>query len=230
MPPRFLDVAVPLPVDGTFTYAAPPDLAERATVGTRVLVPFGRRKVTGFVVGHLGESEIDGVRDIIDVLDVGPVLDANMLKLTKWVADYYLAPWGEVLRAALPPGINMESRRCVRLTVDGRAALREGTAELSERRRALLETLAERESATVSHALRSAGVPRGSHSDMDALVRAGYVELYEEIRPPRTEGGREAVVRLVSSREDAGAFATDAATKAPRQAIPLRRMFSIRRG
>ena len=221
MTARFLDVAVFLPVSGTFTYSVPDNLAERARVGTRVLVPFGRRKVTGLVVGLLAETDIEEVRDVIDVLDVEPMLDESMLDLTRWVADYYLAPWGEVLRAALPPGINMESRRCVRLTPDGRAALRDGAADLSDRRRAVLEALAGRDNATMSYVLRKASIPRGSHSDVDALVRLEYVELYEELRRPRTGGGREAVVRLLIPKDEADGLARELARRAPKQAQAL---------
>ncbi|MBD3348237.1 MAG: primosomal protein N' [Candidatus Eisenbacteria bacterium] len=218
MSPLYLDVAVPLPVYGTYTYSVPGDLEVRAEVGTRVLVPFGRRKLTGFVVGHAGTTEVEGVKDIIDVLDVGPVLDRRMLDLTKWVADYYLAPWGEVLKSALPPGINMESRRCVRLTGGGRTALNEGAPGLTGRQRALLEELADRDSATVATALRAAGVPRGSHSELDSMVRKGYVELFEELRPPRTSGGRESVVRLTIEPGEAASLVEELGSRAPRQA------------
>ena len=219
---RYLEVAVSLPVAGTFTYSVPEEFGARVLVGTRVLVPFGRRKLTGFVVGRSDEAGVEGVKDIIDVLDVDPVLDEWTLELTKWIADYYLAPWGEVLRAALPPGINMESRRLVRLTRDGRDLLSGGGQELSEKRRRILEILAERERASVAHVMRGAGIPRGSTSDVDALVRAGFVELFEEVRRPRTEGGREPVVVLVVPKDEAARAAQDLGRRAPKQAEALR--------
>ncbi len=222
MPGHYLEVAVPLPVTGTFTYAVPEEFEDRAVVGTRVLVPFGRRKLTGFVVGRSDEVEVEGVKEIIDVLDVDPVVNSTMLELTKWIADYYLAPWGEVLRAALPPGINMESRRFVSITGEGRDALSSGGGGLSEKRRGILEVLTERERASVAHVMREAGIPRGSTSDIDALVRAGLVTLFEEIRRPRTEGGREQVVRIVVSKEAAAGEAGKLARRAPKQAETLR--------
>jgi len=129
MSTTFIEVAVPLPVTGTFTYSVPDDLVDQAGVGARVLVPFGRRKVTGFVVAVEVKPEVDGVKNIIETLDVAPVVDPPMIELTRWIADYYLAPWGEVLRATLPPGINMESRRFLRATDAGREALAGVTGE-----------------------------------------------------------------------------------------------------
>ncbi len=217
----YVRVAVPLPVTGTFTYAVPNELAGRALVGTRVLVPFGRRKLTGFVVGLEESPAVDDVKTVIEVLDVEPMLSALMIELTRWVADYYLASWGEVLRAALPPGINMESRRFVRLTDEGRAALSRGAHDLTERRRKILEVAAEREKVSIALVSREAGLARGSHTDMDAVVRDGLVEIFEEIRPPRTEGGREQVVRLACTPEEALEEAAGLAKRAPKQARAL---------
>jgi primosomal protein N' (replication factor Y) len=215
----YVEVAVPLPVSGTFTYSVPEELRERVLVGTRVLVPFGRRKVTGFVVAATERTDVEGVKPVLDALDLAPVVDPAMLELTRWVADYYLASWGEVLRAALPPGISMESRRAVRITDAGRERLRCG--DLSDERRTLLEAAAARDSVTLTYALRKAGIPRGRHADVDALVREELLELFEEIRGARTSGGREAVVRLRVSSEEAKQHAARLSARAPKQAAAL---------
>ncbi|MBD3367487.1 MAG: primosomal protein N' [Candidatus Eisenbacteria bacterium] len=221
MDTRYVEVAVPLPVSGTFTYSVPDELAERAVLGSRVLVPFGRRRVTGFVVGDTGDPEIESIKPIIDVLDIGPVVDERMLELTRWVADYYLASWGEVLRAALPPGINLESRRALRITEDGRQALEEDR-DLPETQQKLLEAAVERDRISLMHALRLAGIPRGRHGDVDALVRVGLLELFEELRGSTRAGGRQAVVRLAVSPEEARKRGEGLASRAPKQARALR--------
>ena len=234
MSTTFIEVAVPLPVTGTFTYSVPDDLVGRAVVGTRVLVPFGRRKVTGFVVAAGVTAEVEGVKDIVEVLDVAPVVDPPMIELTRWIADYYLASWGEVLRATLPPGINMESRRFIRATDAGREALtgaggdarvgasaESASSGLTERRLKILELVCDREKVTVGHALREAGISRGNRSDVDALVGEGLVEEFEEVHPPRVEGGKEPVVRLTVSAEDALEARSKLERKAPKQAEAL---------
>ena len=217
---RYVEVAVPLPVSGTFTYSVPEELAERALVGTRVLVPFGRRKVTGFVVGETAHPAVERVKPVLDVLDLQPVVDAGMLEVTRWVADYYLASWGEVLRAALPPGINLESRRALRITEEGLERLKSPDG-LSDERRLLLEAAEGRERISLTHAMRSAGLPRGRRSDVDALVRDGFLEIFEELRGRRTAGGRERVVRLRAPVADARESAALLGSRAPKQALAL---------
>jgi primosomal protein N' (replication factor Y) len=226
MSTNFVQVAVPLPVTGTFTYSVPDHLAARAVVGTRVLVPFGRRKVTGFVVESGVTPEVDDVKEVIEALDVAPVVDPPMIELTRWIADYYLASWGEVLRATLPPGINMESRRFLRVTDAGKKALAVGTSlasgtEFSDRRRKVLELVCDREKVSLGHARREAGIPRGNRSDIDALVRAGLVEEFEEVHPPKVEGGKEPVVRLTVSGEEALEQKAGLERRAPKQAEAL---------
>jgi len=233
MSTTFIEVAVPLPVTGTFTYSVPEGLEDRAVVGSRVLVPFGRRKVTGFVVAAGVTPSVDDVKDVIEALDVAPVVDPHMIELTKWIADYYLTSWGEVLRATLPPGINMESRRFLRATDEGREALesarrgagasggRSDGPELTERRMKLLELVCDRERVSLGHARREAGIPRNNRRDIDALMREGLVEEFEVVHPPKVEGGKQAVVRLAVAGEEALAERESLERRAPKQAEAL---------
>ena len=102
---------VPLtPVDGVYTYRVPEAMADEAVPGARVLVPFGRRQVTG-VVAERVEGSDDKLKPLHDVLDARPALTSELLGLTKWVADYYLCAWGEAVKAALPSGTGVESHR-----------------------------------------------------------------------------------------------------------------------
>jgi len=224
MPERFVEVAVPLPVTGTFTYSVPEPLHDAAAVGVRVLVPFGRRKVTGFVVDVAETTEVERVKPIADVLDVEPVVDATMIELTRWIADYYLASWGEVLRTALPPGINMESRRFVSITEEGREVLASGEGGLTERRRRVLEALAGREEASLGIVNREAGIPRGGSADVMALWSDGLVDLVERVRPPRVDAATEGIVRLAVSAEEAIAEAAKLEKRAPKQAGALQEL------
>ncbi|MFV1951536.1 MAG: primosomal protein N' [Nitrospinota bacterium] len=99
----FAEVVVGLPIDTVFSYAIPAILKSRVSKGKRVFVPFGRRKIIGYVVGfsdHVKEGL--KIKEIINVLDEEEVISNEMLKLTRWIADYYLSSWGEVIKAALP--------------------------------------------------------------------------------------------------------------------------------
>ena len=100
-----VSVALPLPLYQPLTYAVPDDFAERVAVGSRVVVPVRGRKEMGFVVGD--GARRDGVtpKPLIAAPDANPVLDPSLLALCSWVAEYYVAPLGVVLRTALPAAL-----------------------------------------------------------------------------------------------------------------------------
>lgn len=105
-----IEVAIPLPLDRTFHYSVPESLRPGVRQGVRVFVPFGRRKLTGYVMGPTA-FPVGELRDIIDILDIEPLFTPRELALYRWISSYYLHPLGEVIKTALPAGINIESRR-----------------------------------------------------------------------------------------------------------------------
>ena len=118
-----IEVAVALPVDRSLTYAVPASLAAYATIGKRVLAPLGRRRVTGYV---LGPGDPDGryrIKRILDVLDEVPLFPPEMIPFFRWVADYYMHPIGEVIKCALPGGLNVYDWVVLSVTEAGRQAL-----------------------------------------------------------------------------------------------------------
>lgn len=120
----YVEVAVPLPLLEPLTYEVPPAFAAQAVPGARVRVPVGRRRVVGFIVGRREEPpEGVRVRPLLAVVDPWPVVPEALLELAAWVADYYLAPPGEVLRAMVPAGVAPWGERRVWLTDGGALAL-----------------------------------------------------------------------------------------------------------
>ena len=112
---RYCDVSLPVPVDRLFTYELPQTLRHRVETGSRVLVPFGSRRLVGVVMRLSADTETDAPREVLKLIDEVPVLDADMLRLGQWVAEYYCAPLGEVLRGMLP--LSGESRKSVTYTL-----------------------------------------------------------------------------------------------------------------
>ena len=105
----YVDVILPLPLDGVFTYSVPSELERQVAVGHRVLVPFGRNKTyVGIVNCQLANCELKNVKPILQVLDASPILLDSQLNLWRWISDYYLSPIGEVYKAALPAGLKAE--------------------------------------------------------------------------------------------------------------------------
>ena len=100
--PEFCDVALPVPLDMVFTYHVP--AKPRPSVGGRVLVPFRQQRMTGIVTEIHDRKPSVTTKNVLSVLDPAPVLDEQLLQLGRWIADYYLAPIGEVFRTMLPLG------------------------------------------------------------------------------------------------------------------------------
>jgi len=113
--PRFADVSIAGKIDRPLTYRIPDTLREAVTVGSVVRVPLKTRQVTGFVVSLSGATDREGVRDILDLVDCAPVLSDELLELGRWVSAYYMAPTGDVLKRALPPGMARATRWRVRV-------------------------------------------------------------------------------------------------------------------
>ena len=118
----YVEVILPLPLEGTFTYSVPDTLAPQVRMGVRVVVPLGRSKTyTAMAVGtHNDKPEFD-TRDIIQVVDDSPVLPERQLRLWQWISTYYMCALGDVFKAALPAGLKAEDGyrpktvRCVTL-------------------------------------------------------------------------------------------------------------------
>jgi primosomal protein N' (replication factor Y) (superfamily II helicase) len=184
--PLYCDVALAVPLDMVFTYAIPPGM--EPVVGGRVLVPFRQQRLSGIVV-ELHERPPQGnasevkIKKIIEALDLSPVLDEQLLKLGKWIADYYLAPIGEVFRTMLP--LSAEFKRAVtyRITDGGRMALHlAGTSGSPARSKRtpeeqliefrVLDYLAERESVRDA-SLR--GSTRVSKALLSGMVRKKWI-------------------------------------------------------
>src|SRR5271168_2467979 len=184
--PLFCDVAVAVPLDLVFTYAIPQGM--EPVVGGRVLVPFRQQRLSGIVVELHDRAPQGGpspikIKKVIEALDLAPVLDEELLKLGKWIADYYLAPLGEVLRTMLPLSAEFKRSVTYRITDEGRMALhlagmsgsparskRTPEQQLVEFR--VLDYLAERESVR-DGSLR--GATRVSKALLSGMVRKKWI-------------------------------------------------------
>jgi primosomal protein N' (replication factor Y) len=121
----YCDVSLPVPLDQPFTYSLPDTLRHRVKPGCRVLVPFGSRKLTGVVLRCHDDPPGVATREAMRLIDAEPVLDAELLALGKWIAGYYCAPLGEVLRGMLPLASEIRSGKVYSLTEAGRDTARQ---------------------------------------------------------------------------------------------------------
>jgi primosomal protein N' (replication factor Y) (superfamily II helicase) len=119
--PDFCDVALPVPLDTAFTYRLPDGM--QPAVGGRVLVPFRQQRLSGVVTALHDCAPKVPAKNIVSVLDAAPVLDEQLVQLGKWIADYYLAPLGEVFRTMLPLAAEFKRTIAYRITEQGHMAL-----------------------------------------------------------------------------------------------------------
>ena len=116
----FLEVAVAAPIDRSLTYLSPADCEQELVPGLRVLVPLGRRKITGYILSTrdstLSEQQL---KPIYEVLDRSPIFPAEQVEFFRWIARYYHYPIGEVLKTALPAGLTAKSGRRILVTPVG---------------------------------------------------------------------------------------------------------------
>ncbi len=167
---RHIRVAVPVPALEALTYRLP-DISIDPVVGARVLVPLGKRIITGVVTGPTAvEAEADGIRMVVDVLDGEAFLPAEIVSLALWVADYYACGAGEAIGAAMPPRAWIESERHARITDAGHARM------LLERgaRREILEQLASEKPLRVDTLI---GEGRGTQGAVLGLERDGLLTI-----------------------------------------------------
>jgi primosomal protein N' (replication factor Y) len=200
----FAEVAVPVYVRQTFTYRLPGDMSRRAQPGCRVLVPFGKKYLTAFVVGLHDSlpSEVDeaSVKDVEELLDDTPIITGEILELTHWVSDYYYAPWGECLRAALPAGATSISEQVLSLTRTGREELaraRDHSAQhsaLSAQQQALA-LLAGGDAVPVRQLERELPQPRAA-ALIRKLAREGLISVSQRIAETRMKPKLQNVVRI----------------------------------
>jgi primosomal protein N' (replication factor Y) (superfamily II helicase) len=198
--PVTIEVAMALPVQGTYTYSVPTPFLDQLQPGKRTLVPFGRRRVTGYVLGVLASPDAGlEIKAVLDILDERPLFPADMIPFFRWVADYYLHPLGEVIKAALPQGINLCDRAALSLTPEGQAALAQ--ASLPPLTRQVLERISQR-ACQPKDLVRSPGsaVPAAL---LHALSNAGWVTRTRVLKRPATGSRTERFVTLAPAAQRA---------------------------
>ena len=118
--PRFADIILPLPLYSSFTYAVPDEFSDTVRIGSRVLVQFGKRKCNTGIVESLHDNAPKNFapKEILALLDTEPVLRSPQLKFWNWISSYYLCAPGDVMKAALPAALKVESETWVSVNTD----------------------------------------------------------------------------------------------------------------
>src|SRR6201984_211437 len=193
MAQRFCEVALPVPLRSTFTYAVPASFNGEELIGRRVVVPFRNRAMVGVGLALSDRApEIaagkKSIKEIVELMDPLPALPPKLIELGQWISRYYVAPIGETMRAMLPPEIEVRHDREYSLSDAGRADLSHLTSgsvttEEESAERALLQWVNEAGGAASSAQIRRGP---GGEASAERLVRRGYLSAREVLRKRRT--------------------------------------------
>lgn len=211
---KYVDVILPLPLHSCFTYALPPEFADDVQIGARVVVPFGRKKYYTAIVSAVHHAKPQGyeVKTVTSLLDSSPILLPNQFKLWSWLADYYLCTQGDVLKAALPSGLKLESETVVTCNPDF-----EANEPLTPREEQIFEALENNTEQTVTALERELNMKQ-ILPQIKSLIEKGAIFVKEELKnnyKPRFETR----VRLAEAvrNEEAIKRLFDELARAPKQ-------------
>jgi len=160
----YISVAVSLPVRKSYTYSVPDHLKDFCSPGMRVLVPFGNRRVTGYILS--GQKDCKGfkAKKIFDILDDHPLFPESEISFFKWIAGYYIHPLGEVIKAALPSGLDRHDVSHVFVSQQGRDYLNAGRLTPGEEQ--IVEFVLQRQSCTLKQLKKNS-----QNTMVNALIR-----------------------------------------------------------
>lgn len=197
MTKEFADVVFPLTVNRAFTYRMPPDLRKLAQVGSRVIAPFGVRRLTGFIVALKDASELRELKDVQDVLDLQPIFSEDLFQLVGWVSDYYLCPLGDALRAALPSNLSQPSKKYVQLTTEQAELIAKKIENKAPRQAQILRYLDKSGKTSVAFLKKRIGA-KSLLSSLNQLQHKGLLRVEQTFSGAGTKPKIEKYVALVS--------------------------------
>jgi len=185
----FADVALPLAVDKIFTYRIPPELQKAAATGVRVVVPFGSKHATGLIVGLPEQCSRAGLKPIRDILDGSPILSPDFLQLCRWIARYYYAPLGEVLKAAVPHGFAPPGKQWATLPFPLEEKAVADIERRSPNRALILRLLQEHKRLTPGQLSRRTGL-KSINALLQQMANDGLLQLQEVLTAQQRRGGK----------------------------------------
>ena len=214
-----------LPLQQLYAYRLPEICRADAAVGKRALVPFGKRRLTGYIVTGSHKVDPRATKEILALLDETPIFTAEQLELFQWVAGYYMAPLGEVIATALPTGLELRDALTLCITTEGRSAL--ATGRLEEPEKKILAALGKRGCRLTR--LQSRPGLKATTALLQRLEKAGWVTRQRRFNRHQTV--RHKTERIVSLPDKASPGPKCSptrrqilATLADRGSLPLARL------
>jgi primosomal protein N' (replication factor Y) len=217
----FAQVVFPLPFRNSFTYSVPKDLQELTKVGVRVVVPFGRRILTGFVINISETTPLkEKIKPIRDVLDKESIFDKESLKFYEWISEYYISSLGEALKNSVPYGSDVESKRTVVVDQDYCKQLYAKQSNKNSVKTRLLKVLNEKPKFKISSLQREVG-SKNIYSPLRSLEKIGAVTILNELESAKVRAKKLKFVKLAKSIDAVYDFIPEIESKSPKQVVLL---------
>ena len=224
----FCQVVFPLPFRNTFTYSIPDELIDSVKTGVRVVAPFGKRVLTGFVVATSDSTDIkEKIKSINDVLDANPIFDKRALKFYEWVSEYYLSSLGEALRNSVPYGTEIESKRRIVSDKDFCFKLLNQESKKNSLRAKFLTALSQKEVHNISQ-LQKEVKNKNIYSLLRSFEKIGAVSLLDEITSAKVKVKKVKFVKLTKSPDEIYALMPEIEKKSPKQVVLLLELLSAK--
>lgn len=178
---NFVDLIIPLPLPNLYTYSVPNELVEELEIGKRVIVEFGRKKLYSCVIIkiHTDKPKNYEAKDILDVIDSEPIVNPIQIKLVNWISEYYMCTPGEVMNAALPSGLKLNSESKIQLHPQFNVDVLEDTI-LDQREELILTVIKDRESIRLQDLPKISGIGN-PHKYIKSLIQREFIIIYEEV-------------------------------------------------
>ncbi len=224
----FAEVVFPLPFRNSFSYAIPNELESFVKVGVRVVVPFGKRTLTGYVIGIEEEAKVEkGIKKIKDVLDDFPIFTKESLKFYRWISEYYLSSLGEAIKNSIPYGLEVESKKVVVSDPEICKQLFAKEKNKNSTKAKLLELLSQKNTYKISQ-LQKAVRKKSIHSQLKTLSKIGAVTVLNQIEEPKVRIKKVKYLRLAKNIDEIYAAIPELEFRAPKQVVILLELLSAK--
>ncbi len=222
----FAEVVFPLPFRNAFTYSIPKQLEDSVKIGVRVVVPFGKRTLTGYVINVTETTKVEkGIKKIQDVLDEIPIFSKESLKFYQWVADYYISSLGEAIKNSIPYGSEIESKKVVVADKEYCRKLLEKEKKKTTVRAKLLQLLSEKDVYKIS-TLQKILKKKSIHSQLKTLEKSGALSILDKIEDPKVKVKKVKYVKIAQDIDKIYAAIPELESKAPKQVVVLLELIS----
>ncbi len=194
---KYANLVFPIPIDGEFSYILPEQFRSKAQIGMRVLAPFGKgdNEMEGIIVGFPEVMEYQDLKEITDILDDEQFFSDDMLKLTKWIAEYYFSTWGEALKTATPVGVSIISKRIVKINdIKDRDKILSDLAKSAPLQAQILTTLAWEGEMSIKKL--KTRIPRYLYSALSSLEKKGLISISSQTSRPIVKPVIDHIVHL----------------------------------